>query len=635
VVNQTTPDAQTGKIGRALVSSCALNSHATRVSRRLVMQSALGATAMALPVSGIARAQDSATPVAATPTASSDSQIYVFPAPGSITASLGTQISFRGANLRTVQPIEVVGSKSGVHSGVALPHSDGNGISWLLDFEFHPGEEVSVETRLDIVGAVEGNFTFTACTPRLLGANAGRNKKPVEGQVHEFRSRPGLAPMVVEAVAHGEGLAPGLLFIAPKEGAGRNGALIIDERGEPVWFFPVEVPVDQILDFRVQELDGQPVLTWWQGAQVRGHGFGHWVIRDRSYEEVATIRIGNGYAGGDLHELLLTRQNTALVGAYNTIAWDLRSVDGKKDGDIIDSVVQEIDLATGAVIFEWHALDHIALEESYDKVNQEDERDAYDHFHFNSITLDEEENLVVSARNTWAAYKIDRISGEIIWRLNGNQSDFEMGPNTEMAYQHDVKEWPNGEVTLFDNGGQPQVHDESRGLVLQLDTDEMTADVAREYLHPDHIVAGSQGNVQVLPNGNVLIGWGSEPLVSEFTHEGELLCDWRMPEEKQSYRAYKFDWSGMPVDQPAIAVERGTGDEIAIYASWNGTTNVVEWQVIGGESDSDLEPIGDPLPRTGFETTLRVTSSAALVAVRALDVGGEVLGTSDASPAAD
>jgi hypothetical protein len=598
-----------------------------RFNRRQIMQGAMAATALAVPIAGNAAAQDSATPVADT-----EGQVRVFPAPGTVTASPGTQLSFRGANLETVQPIEVSGSSSGVHSGVALPHSDGNGISWLLDFEFHPGEEVNVRTRLDILGGEDGKFSFTVCTPRLLAARSGRNKKAITGEFHEYHSRPGLQPTVIEAVAHGEGLAPGLLFIGPKEGAGRNGALIMDERGEPVWFFPVEVPVDQILDFRVQELNGEPVLTWWQGAQVRGHGFGHWVIRDQSYEEVMTVRIGNGFAGGDLHELLLTEQNTALVGAYNTIAWDLTAVDGKKDGDIIDSVVQEIDLATGAVMFEWHALDHIALEESYDKVNQEDESDAYDHFHFNAITLDNDDNLVISARNTWGAYKIDRLSGEVIWRLNGKMSDFKMGPNTEMAYQHDVREWPNGEVTVFDNGAQPTVHEESRGLVLKLDYDNMTADVEREYLHPDKISAGSQGNMQVLPNGNVLIGWGSEPFISEFSHDGELLCDWRMPEEKQSYRAYKFEWQGTPTDQPTVAVEQGTGTSVIAYVSWNGATDVASWQLMAGDTESDLEPVGDPTPRTGFETEISVADPAQWIAISALDADGNVLSTSTTKP---
>jgi hypothetical protein len=548
--------------------------------------------------------------------------------PDSMTASPGTQLSFRSPGLETIRPIEVIGSESGVHPGVEVAHSDGNGVSWMPDFAFHPGEEVSVTTRLDLVGATKGDFSFTISTPRPLAANPRRNKKPAEGQVHKFRSRPGLAPQVFDVAQHGESLAPGYLFVAPKEGAGRNGALIMDNSGEPVWFFPVEVPVDQILDFRVQHLDGEPVLTWWQGVVVRGHGFGHWVIRDISYEEVANIRIGNGYAGGDLHELVLTEQRTALVGTYSTIAWDLTSMDGKKDDSIIDCIVQEIDVVTGAVIFEWHSLDHVALDETYDKPDEDDEDDALDHFHFNAITLDSDDNLVISARNTWAAYKIDRATGDVIWRLNGKASDFTLGDGADIAYQHDVRHWQNGEVTLFDNGGSPQVHDESRGLVLKLDVEAKTANVAREYLHPDHIFAGSQGNFQTLSNGNVLIGWGSEPIISEFSHDGELLCDWRMFEDKQTYRGYTFEWTGTPTTLPAITVERDTSGMQSVYVSWNGATGVDAWQLVSGDDEKTLAPVGDPVPRSGFETTLRLVGDGAFVAVQALSADGAVLVTS-------
>jgi hypothetical protein len=573
----------------------------------------------------LAAAQGAATPVPQT-----DRRVRVFPVPDSMTASPGTQLSFRGPGLATVQPIEVIGSESGVHPGVEVAHSDGNGMSWIPDFGFRPGEAVTVSTRLDIAGTRKGDFSFIVSTPRPLAAHPRRNKKPEEKQVHHFRSRPGLAPQVFDVTQHGESLAPGYLFVAPKEGAGRNGALIMDNSGEPVWFFPVEAPVDQILDFRVQELDGEPVLTWWQGVVVRGHGFGHWVIRDGSYEEIANIRIGNGYAGGDLHELVLTEERTALVGTYSTIAWDLTSMGGKKDDSIIDCIVQEIDIATGAVMFEWHSLDHVALDETYDKTDEGDEEDALDHFHFNAITLDSDGNLVISARNTWAAYTIDRETGDVIWRLNGRASDFVVGDGADMAYQHDVRHWPNDEVTLFDNGGSPQVHDESRGLVLQIDIAKMSAEVAREYLHPDHIIAGSQGNFQTLPNGNVLIGWGSEPIISEFSHDGELLCDWRMFEDKQTYRAYKFEWAGTPTELPVVTVGRDSSGKRTVYASWNGATDVDAWQLIAGDDKATLAPVGDPVPRSGFETTLTLVGDGAFVAVQALAANGTVRATSNA-----
>jgi hypothetical protein len=591
-------------------------------SRRRVLQGAAG-VAVAIPGRRGAAAQDTATPVPP-----SSPAVRVYPMPGTRTASPWTQISFRGAGLATLGPIQVDGFTSGVHPGVQVAHSDGNGVSWFPDFAFHPGEEVSVRSRLDIAGGEDGDFSFTCAVPLPPVAEPSRNGPADETEAHRFRSRPGIAPPRVETERYEGETAPGYVFIAPKRGPGRNGALIVDDSGEPIWFFPVETPIDQILDFRVMEYGGEPALVWWQGAVVIGSGFGHWVVRDSTYEEIATIQIANGYPGGDLHDIHFTPQNTAIIGAYSTIQWDLTAIEGGREEDaVIDNIIQEIDIATGAVIYEWHSLDFIALEDSY-FTRPEDEPDrAYDHFHYNSIDVDDDGNLLICARNTWAAYTIDRVTGEVIWVLGGESSDFEMGEGTQPAFQHDVRPWPNGELTLFDNGAQPTVHEESRGLVLAVDMNAMAVSLVREYLHPEAISSGSQGNMQVLPNGNVLIGWGSEPLVSEFSADGTLLFDLRMEPEKESYRAYRFEWTGRPSEVPALAVERGSG-ETTVYASWNGATELAAWQVLAGELEDELEPVGEPAERSGFETTIVVESDDAFFAVQALDGEGAVLSTS-------
>jgi hypothetical protein len=344
---------------------------------------------------------------------------------------------------------------------------------------------------------------------------------------------------------------------------------------------------------------------------------------------VDTIRIGNGYAGGDFHDIYLTPQNTAIIGTYNSIEWDLTSVGGKELDGVIDNVIQEIDIATGAVMFEWHSLDFIDLEDTY-FTRAEDEPDRhFDYLHYNSIDVDENGNLLVSARNTWALYSIDRVTGEVLWTMGGKASDFALGDGVQPAYQHDLRPWPNGEYSLFDNGAQPTVHEESRGLVLSTNMDEMSVEVVREYLHPDHISAGSQGNMQILPNGNVFIGWGSEPIASEFAADGTLLLDLRIVgDEMHSYRAYRFEWVGTPAESPALAVEPGSGGEVTVYASWNGATELAAWQVLAGDSEDALEPVGDPAQRTGFETTIPVSSEATIFAVQALGADGEVLSTS-------
>jgi hypothetical protein len=611
-------EASTGDIGRR---------QQWAISRRRVLQGAIGAAVAGMPALQGVAAQDAATPVPA-----AAEGVRVYPMPGTRTASPWTQISFRGEGLKTLSPIQVNGSSSGLHPGIQVPHSDGNGISWYPDFAFHHGEEVSVRTRLEIVDGDSGDFSFTCATVFPLSANPPRNERADETAAHSFRSRPGIAPPRVTTELHEGEPAPGFVFLAPKRGPGRNGALIVDNEGEPVWFFPVEVPVEQIYDFRVMEFQGEPMLVWWQGAGVLGHGFGHWVVYNSSYELVTTIRIGNGYAGGDFHDIYFTPWNTALIGTYNSIEWDLTAVEGKKVDGVIDNVIQEIDIPTGAVMFEWHSLDFVDLEDTYFKRSEDEPDRHFDYFHYNSIDLDADGNILVSARNTWALYAIDRVTGEVIWTMGGKSSDFAMGEGTQPAYQHDLRPSPNGELSLFDNGAQPTVYEESRGLVLATNMDDMSVEVVREYLHPDHISAGSQGNMQILPDGNVFIGWGSEPIASEFAADGTLLLDLRIAgEEMHSYRAYRFEWVGMPTELPAMAVELGTGGELTLYASWNGATELAAWQVLAGDSEDDLAPVGDPAPRTGFETTIPIASDASAFAVQALDATGEVLAASATS----
>ena len=132
-----------------------------------------------------------------------------------------------------------------------------------------------------------------------------------------------------------------------------------------------------------------------------------------------------------------------------------------------------------------------------------------------------------------------------MWRLGGKKSDFEMGPGTRFAFQHDARRQPDGTITIFDNG-RVKKDELSYGLVLELDTEKMKATLVRRYAHPDKVFAATQGNMQVLPNGNVFIGWGSAPLFSEFSKDGELLFDATFPREVESYRAFRFPWSGRP-----------------------------------------------------------------------------------------
>jgi hypothetical protein len=441
--------------------------------------------------------------------------------------------------------------------------------------------------------------------------------------VWAFHSRPELSPAAVEVTttqAHGD-TAPGYVFAALKEGTGEHGPMIIDEQGQLVWYGKYRAA----RDFKLQYYQGKPVLTWWEGKVTAGHGVGEYVIFDRSYREIARVRAGNGYRG-DLHEFLITPEDTALLTAYASARRDLSPIGGLEDGAVWDGIAQEVDIKTGEVLFEWHSLEHVGIDESYVEV-PDDPDHLYDYFHINSIDLEPDSNLLLCARNTWTVYKVERNSGEVVWRLGGMKSDFEMGPGTQSAFQHDARRQRDGTITIFDNGAHPKVHDRSRGIVVELDELKMSVKLVREYTSPKKRLSTSQGNMQLLPNSNVLIGWGSGPFISEFSHEGELLFEARFPPDGESYRAYRFQWSGHPTDEPAVAVEKGPDDKLKLYASWNGATEVATWEVLAGPRQSRLESVGS-VPRDGFETAMLVQTSHSYVAVRAKDRLGQPLGTS-------
>jgi hypothetical protein len=316
-----------------------------------------------------------------------------------------------------------------------------------------------------------------------------------------------------------------------------------------------------------------------------------------------------------------------LITIYSKVQRDLSGVGGPVDGVVLDGIVQEIDIETGEVLFEWHSLDHIGLEESLYEPPP-DLKAAFDYFHINSIDPIPGGCLLISARRTCAVYKVDRKTGEVVWRLGGEQSDFEMGYGTRTDWQHDARRHPDGTITIFDNGGV-QKDIQSRGIVVEVDEDDMIATLAGEYTHPDKILAATQGNLQVLPNGNVFVGWGSEPFYSEFGPDGKLLYDASFPTQVESYRAFRFPWKGLPEDRPAVVAEAGPEDRVTIYVSWNGATEVDTWQVLSGGDPDKLEPAGSAA-RKGFETAVTLYTSEPYVAVEAKDGSGRVLSTSEA-----
>ena len=444
-----------------------------------------------------------------------------------------------------------------------------------------------------------------------------------------YHSRPDLKPPLVRIRTAAHGTAPGYLFIAPKMVVAQAGPMIMDNRGEVVWFKPLNTR--GVTDFRVQKYRGKPVLTWWRGRVSNvGVGDGWYVIYDTSYRPVAEVRAGNGLVG-DVHEFLITKNDTALFTVYHRLPVDLSSVGGPAEGKIWDGILQEVDIQTGRVLFEWHSYPQVGIAESYappPKAKAGAKAPPYDYFHMNSIEVEPNGNFLVSARNTHALYEIDRKTKKVLWRLGGKKSDFKMGAGTNFAWQHDARRHGDGTITIFDNGAAPPVEKFSRVLVLR--TSAKKATLVRSYHHPQRLLAPFEGNAQFLPNGNIVVGWGAQPYVSELSRTGALLFDayfgdGKPPgEDADSYRAYRFPWHGQPRDRPVVVVAGDTA-----YSSWNGATDVVRWQVLAGPAAGQLKPV-QTVAKNGFETPIRLTKSAAFYAVKALGRDGKVLGTSEA-----
>jgi hypothetical protein len=266
------------------------------------------------------------------------------------------------------------------------------------------------------------------------------------------------------------------------------------------------------------------------------------------------------------------------------------------------------------------------LAESYTNPRLASTSTPFDFFHINSINLDPDGTLLVSARNTWAVYELDPRTGEIVWRLGGKRSSFAMGPGTGTAWQHDPRVLPGGAISIFDNGASPGIHRQSRAIVVALDAQHRRATLVSQIVHPSPLLSESQGNAQALENGDWLIGWGQDPHLSEFSASGALLFDARFPAHTQSYRSFRLPWSGTPAQAPAFSFQAAGGDAGTAYASWNGATALAAWRVLSGPSPRALAPVAQA-PRSGFETALAVPPGGAgrYMTVQALDGSGRVL----------
>ncbi|KAL1633911.1 hypothetical protein SLS58_010901 [Diplodia intermedia] len=476
----------------------------------------------------------------------------------------------------------------------------------------------------------------------------------------EYQTSPLKGPRV-NIVATNDSCTSGddLLFLNPrgKQVVPGPNPMILDQAGNLIWTLDGK-PYGETYNLNVQEWNGEQYLTFWGGDDtVGGHGQGYYYMFDSSYTQVRQIS-AVGPIKGDLHEFRFTPNGTALLSVYEITPMDLSPVGGPEAGWVWDGAFQEIDLATGNLLFSWRSSDHYAANDTYQRYTSggTSASSPWDYYHINSVDKDHLGNYLVSARYTHSVTYISGRTGDVLWQLGGKRNDFvdmSEGRATNFAWQHDAR-WRDAgaAITLFDNRAASGVYDapESRGMRIAVDQVAMTATLTHEYTNPNAaIVSSSQGSMQVLPNGNVLLGYGYNGVYVEYDGaDGRVLCDTRLePEARfesgdvQSYRVLKAGgWVGRPNTKPDIKVEGSS-----VYVSWNGATEVHRWvlqdadyaEMDGAESGERgwEDELGEAwhnvqtVERAGFETELRFgVSTRRYVRVLALDREGRVLGAS-------
>ncbi len=400
------------------------------------------------------------------------------PFPGTPDAPPGTPIDFPAIAPGQIVVVHAVGSRSGVHAGRLSAQPQSRGTRFAPDRPFSPGERVSVTLRLRTVraGAASGDgyvktlrFSFsiaraaTVAPPPRPAAAGGAPTKGRAGAhaknasrltTHSFVTRPDFHPPIVRFRGKDTDPGSGDIFLNAQN-TGQNAAYFLTPGGKLRWYHPTTGPGHgkgpAAFDVRVQRYRKHPYLTYWVGHLTDGYGVGVGAMVSEHYRRVHTITAGAGYQrnGIDLHEFWVSPQGDAFVTVYAPVHANLTSVGGPSNGTVIDSIAQEINIATNRVVWEWNALAHVPVSASYAPYIP---GLPYDYFHMNSIQELPDGRLLISARNTSAVYSIDMKTGKIAWELSGRHPSFRMGRGTRFFWQHDAQLNGGGLLTVFDDG---------------------------------------------------------------------------------------------------------------------------------------------------------------------------------------
>jgi hypothetical protein len=507
----------------------------------------------------------------------------------------------------------VEGSESGRHEGRTILADDHRTLIFEPDRPFAPGEQVTIDVgslRVDRQNRFQAlSYSFTVAANQQPGTVASPtaslpNSVP-RSAFPNFMTLPQDIPHYTVSTAVPEA-GEGYVFVAPfywtKTTVG-SYLLILDGRGQIVYY---QSMADELaaFDFKVQP---NGLMSYWDQKDSTFY------LMDSHYQVVDTYQAGNGYVA-DLHDFQILPDGNALLMAYDDETVDMSKIvqGGKKDATVTGLVIQEIDPSKN-VIFEWRSWDHVSFFDSTATLTEQE----IDLVHGNALALANDGNLLLSSRNLCEITKIDLQTGEVIWRLGGKANMFEFADGAQsFAYQHDVRQLPNGHITIFDNQGTMQNPAPSRALEYEVDETDMTVTEAWSYTHTPPVFGVYMGNVERLGDGNSFVSWGSPYTgdgyayisMTEVTPDKRTVFELSFDEPYVSYRAFRFPWHGSPDGHPALAF-RAVGSAVTLGYSWNGATEVATWRVFGGNSPQALGLIEEKA-KIDFETQSHLSNQA-------------------------
>jgi len=554
--------------------------------------------------------------------------IYYSPRPGAQLVQQESTIAFRFAeavDARTIKDtkLHVRGSLSGSHEGALFLARDSRTVIFDPAQPFAPVETVQIRLDRGLLSSA-GNeltlknyqFTVTAQAEEvlqtaqyLLPQDILGLRSPLSDLLNRGRSENAYVTLPdsypeITVTTPANGTDKGYIFISnfvidwSNRGSiakSRPYLLILDNEGEPV-FYREMTPGLPTLDFKKQP---NGLLTYGEWNEI------HYALDD-SYNIVKTYEAKNGYQN-DIHDFQILPDDHVLINIYDMQRIDMTAYGGKPDAVVTGLVIQEQD-PDGNVVFQWRSWDHFKFEES-----AADLTTAFvNYVHGNSFDLDHDGNLIISSRRMNEVTKIDRQTGEIIWRLGGKANEFAFIDGAKRFFsQHDARRLANGNITVYDNHDLPN-STFSRAVEYELTETGPDKTVAQVWEYRSSPTAPALGNAQRLPNGNTMIGWGTHyPTLTEVKPNGEIAFEltFSPPADpnlsRNSYRAFRFEWEGNPTTEPVLVAKDESPGILTLYTSWNGATNVAAYHVYGGRTAERMSLLKS-VERDGFETKILI-----------------------------